>query len=144
MTQRITKTITVHASASTVWNALTNAGIVRQWMAEPEMELEVITDWKEGSSIVMRGFHHTKFENRGTILRIAPEEIIRYSYLSSLSRLPDKQENYTIVEFQLTPLENQTTLTFTACNFPTEAILRHVDFYWGTTIEILKELIEKH
>jgi uncharacterized protein YndB with AHSA1/START domain len=144
MTPRIIKTITVHASVSTVWKALTNANKVRQWMAETEMEFEVITDWKEGSPIVMRGFHHTKFENRGTILRIKPEDIIRYNYLSSLSRLPDKPENYTIIEFHFAPLENQTILTFTATNFPTEAILKHIDFYWGTTLEILKKLIEKN
>jgi hypothetical protein len=113
-------------------------------MAEPEMEFDVITDWKEGSPIVIQGFHHTKFENKGTILRVAPEQIIRYNYLSSLSRLPDQPENYTIIEFHLMPLENETTLTFTASNFPTEAILKHVDFYWGTTMEILKTLIEKH
>jgi hypothetical protein len=69
---------------------------------------------------------------------------LRYNHLSSLSRLPDKPENYSTITFSLAALEKHTLLSLSLCNFPTEAILKHLDFYWGTTIEILKKFIEKN
>lgn len=143
MTQRIDKTIIIKAPPSAVWHTLTNPGLMKQWMAEPEMALEIITDWKVGSPIVIKGFHHIKFENKGTVLQFEPDSVLQYNYLSSLSRLPDKPENYSIIGFGLAPLKNQTSLTLTISNFPTETIFKHIDFYWSTTIEIMKKLIEK-
>jgi uncharacterized protein YndB with AHSA1/START domain len=143
MTQRIDKTIIINATPSAVWRTLTNPGRIKQWMEEPGMEIEIVTDWKAGSPIVIKGFHHVKFENKGTVLRSEPEKVLQYNYLSSLSRLPDKSENYTTLEFRLTPLKKGTALRLTLSNFPTEAIFKHVDFYWSTTLSILKKLIEK-
>jgi hypothetical protein len=45
-----------------------------------------------------------KFENKGIILKYLKERILSYSHLSSVSRLPDNIENYTVIEFVLTPL----------------------------------------
>jgi len=143
MTQRVDKTIIIKASPSAVWHTLTNPDIMKQWMAEPEMALEIITDWKVGNPIIIKGFHHIKFENRGTVLQFEPDKALQYNYLSSLSRLPDKPENYSIIGFGLAPIENQTSLTLTINNFPTETIFKHIEFYWGTTIEIMKKLVEE-
>lgn len=145
MTQRIDKTIIIKAPPYTVWDTLTNPDMIRQWVGEPEMGIEIITDWKVGNPIVIKGFHHIKFENKGTVLHVEPNKVLQYNYLSSLSRLPDKPENYSIVEFRLAPapLENQTSLTLTLSNFPTETIFKHLDFYWKTTVEIIKKVIEK-
>ena len=143
MTQRIEKTILIQAPPAAVWDALTNPHLMRQWMGEPEMEIEIITDWKMGNPIVIRGFHHIQFENKGTILQYAPERVLKYDYVSSISRLPDTPENRTRIAFSLTPLTNQTSLMLTLSNFPTASIFKHVDFYWNTTLEILKKLIER-
>jgi uncharacterized protein YndB with AHSA1/START domain len=143
MTQRIDRTIIIKAAPSTVWGTLTNPDLIKQWMAEPEMEIEIITDWKVGSPIVIKGFHHLKFENKGIVLQFEPNKVLKYSHLSSLSRLPDKPENYSITEFRLTLLENQTSLTLSLTNFPTETIFKHLDFYWRTNREIIKTLVEK-
>lgn len=142
MTQQIEKTITIHAPPSTVWNILTKPDLMKQWMGEPEMEIEVITDWHVGTPIVIKGFHHIKFENKGTILRFDPPLALSYNYLSSLSRLPYKPENHTTLAFTLTPVKNHTSLTLTLSNFPTESIFKHVDFYWNATLEIMKKLTE--
>jgi uncharacterized protein YndB with AHSA1/START domain len=143
MTQKIEETIIINASLYTVWDTLTNTTLMKKWMGEPEMQLEIITDWEMGSPIIISGFHHIKFENRGTVLHFEPNKSLKYNYLSSISRLPDEPENYTIIEFILTPLENQTTLMLTLSNFPTESILKHVAFYWRTTIHIMKNLAER-
>lgn len=143
MEQQIVKNIPIKAPASAIWDALTNPQKLKRWMGDPEMDIEVITDWKPGGPIVINGFHHMNFENEGTVLRFEPNQVLEYNYLSSLSRLPDKPENYSVIEFKLMPMEEQTLLTLTIRNFPTEAIFKHLGFYWITTIEIMKKLIEE-
>lgn len=143
MTQVVNRTVTIKARPSTVWRTLTDPELIKQWMAEPEMAIEIITDWKVGSTIAVKGFHHISFENKGTVLRFEPNSILQYSHLSSLSRLPDKPENYSVIEFRLTPREeNSTSLTVEITNFPTESIFRHIDFYWRVTIDVIKRFVE--
>lgn len=117
---------------------------MKQWMGDAAMEIDIQTNWQVNSPIVISGFHHLKFENKGTVLQFEPEKVLRYNILNSLSRLPDTPENYTIFEFTLSPTNNQTSLTLVITNFPTETIYRHLDFYWCTTIELIKKLIEKN
>jgi len=117
---------------------------MKRWIGEPEMEIEIHTDWKVNNPIAITGFHHVHFKNAGTILQFEPSEKLSYTHLSSVSRLPDKPENYTIIEFILAPVENGTSLTVTLCNFPTETIFKHLDFYWRTTLELIKSVVEKH
>ncbi|HTJ50629.1 MAG TPA: SRPBCC domain-containing protein [Cyclobacteriaceae bacterium] len=143
MTQHLEKIIHIKASPSIVWDTLTNPEVMKQWMGEPEMKIEIITNWKVGTPIVIKGFHHVKFENTGTVLQFEPDRILKYDYLSSISRLPNIPENHTIIEFRLAPSENQTTLTLTLSNFPTESIYKHINFYWTTTIETLRDWIER-
>ena len=143
MKQQIDIAIRINASPAMVWNTLIDPDLMKQWMGEPEMYLEIITDWKPGSPIVIKGFHHVNFVNTGTVLGFEPEKILRYNYLSSISRLPDKPENHTIVEFRLTPERDQTLLTLNLSNFPTESIFKHVDFYWRNTMGIIKDSIER-
>jgi len=139
----IEKSIAIQAPPSAVWETLTDRERMQQWMAEPEMELEVITDWKVGNPIAMRGFHHIKFENKGTVLQFEPYHLLKYDYLSSISRLPDKPENRTVIGFRLEPVNDHTVLHLALSNFPADSIFKHVDFYWGTTLEILKSTIEQ-
>jgi uncharacterized protein YndB with AHSA1/START domain len=136
------KAVTIQASAPEVWETLTNQVLMKKWMFETE--IEIITDWKIGSPIVIRGDLHGMYvESNGTVLVFEQEKKLQYNHLSSLSRLPDELENYSIIEFILSPIENQTILTITLSNFPTEEIYRHLAFYWNVTLEILKKQIEK-
>jgi len=114
---------------------------MKKWMSETE--IHIFTDWKVGNPFVIRGrLHGINFENWGTVLQFEPENTLQYSHLSSLSRLPDQLENYSILEFRLAPVHPETSLTLTASNFPTESIYKHFAFYWNVTLEILKRLIE--
>lgn len=115
---------------------------MQAWMGEKEMNVEVITDWREGHSIVVKGFHHVLFENKGYVLQFVPPKRLRYSHLSSVSRLPETPENQSIFDFLLEPVDEGTKLTVTASVFPTEAIYRHIDFYWRVTIGVLKTFVE--
>lgn len=112
-------------------------------MGEEEMELEIKTDWKVNHPIVISGFHHLQFENRGIVLQFEPWTILQYTHLSSLSRLEDKEENYSTIKFELRPVQDQTALKLTIENFPSQAIYKHLCFYWRTTIEKIKLFAEQ-
>jgi len=143
MTNRIENTIEINAAPTIIWKALTQPTLMRQWMGEPEMGIEVYTDWQVNGPIFISGFHHIKFENKGIVLQYDINRVLEYSHFSSISRLVDIPENYSIIRFVLTPIENHTILTLTIDNFPTETIFKHLEFYWRTTITLIKEFIEK-
>jgi len=135
--------IIINAKPAKVWEVLINSQLIPKWMAESE--IEIITSWQVGSPIIIRGdLHGIPFENTGNVLQFEPEKLLRYSHLSSLSNLPNEIDSYSVIEFSLQPKVNQTVLTLTLSNFPTEEIYRHLVFYWSVTIEILKEFIERH
>jgi uncharacterized protein YndB with AHSA1/START domain len=143
MNEPIKNTILIDSTPDVVWELLTNHDQIKQWIADPEMEPEIITEWKVNGPIIIRGFHHLKFENKGTVLQFKPNQILSYSHLSSVSRLPDIPKNYSIFEFSLIPIGNQTSLTITVSNFPTETIYKHLKFYWEVTPGIIKGIAEK-
>jgi uncharacterized protein YndB with AHSA1/START domain len=143
MIPQFEKTVVIHSSTANVWNTLTDTTLMKQWMGDEEMQIEIQTDWKINSRIVISGFHHLQFENKGIVLQFEPSKILQYTHLSSLSRLEDKPENYSTIKFELKPVENQTALTVTIENFPTEAIYKHLYFYWRTTIEKMKIFSEQ-
>lgn len=109
-----------------------------------EKEIAIVTDWKIGSPITIHGDWDTAaFENNGAVLKFDPHKMLSYSHLSSLSNLPDEIGNYTIIEFALTPREDETLLTLTLSNFPTESIYKHFAFYWNGTLVLLKDFAER-
>lgn len=136
-------TLRINSSPTDIWKALTHPEQMKQWMSEPEMHLEINTDWTVGKPIVISGFHHVRFENTGVVLLYEPFLSLSYSTLSSVSRLPDVPENYSVLTFQLIPIDNETDITITVRNFPTETIFKHLEFYWRTTLHLLKKFVEQ-
>jgi uncharacterized protein YndB with AHSA1/START domain len=136
------KAVQINASTLQVWRMLTVPDQMKTWMMR-DVELSILTDWQVGNPIVTRGHMNGKeFENTGTVLEFVPEKVLRYSHLSSISRLPDRPESYSILEFKLQPIGMQTRLEITVSNFPTESIYKHLAFYWNVTLEVLKTEIE--
>ena len=138
-----THSVLVAAPAARVWRFLTDIGCMKAWMGEPEMALEIATDWTVGAPIVVRGVHHLPFENTGTVLAFEPPMRLAYSHRSSLSRLPDVPESYAVLDFLLQDTAGATALTLKASGFPTASIHRHLQSYWGSTLEILKRQLEQ-
>ncbi|SDC22915.1 SRPBCC family protein [Niabella drilacis] len=138
----IEKSIGINAGPDRVWKVLTVPALMLQWMGEPEMKLEVVTQWKVGLPLVIRGVHHLLFENRGIVLAADPGRRLQYSQLSSLSRLEEEDSNYSVFEFLLTPDGTQTRLSLTIKGFPADTIYRHLAFYWNTTVLKIKQVAE--
>ena len=140
--RKINKTVIINASASKVWNSLTNQELIKQWMLDTE--INVITDWQIGSPIIFKGsLHWTDFENKGTILQFESEKAFQYNYWSTLSGLPDIPEDYTVIGFVLSQIANQTALTLTLSNIPDEVTYKHLHFYWDVTLDVFKKLCEQ-
>lgn len=133
----------IGATASHVWKYLTTLDLIKSWMGDPEMLLKIETTWEVGSPIVISGFHHTRFVNKGFVQEFIPDTSLRYTHLSSVSRLADIPENYSVLSFKLLPDGNKTELVITIRNFPTAAILKHMEFYWSGTANLIKEAVEK-
>jgi uncharacterized protein YndB with AHSA1/START domain len=142
MNDKFSTTITIDCDPAKVWATLTDLKIMELWLGEPEMKIQVQTDWKVNKAICIRGFHHGAFENKGTVLQYDEEKKLSYSHLSSISRLSDKPENYSVLEFTLTPTDSCTQLTLIISRFPTETIRKHLEFYWRTTIVTIKKTVE--
>lgn len=143
MNQRFEKTVEIDSEDRKIWQVLTEPALMKQWMGDREMNLEINTDWRLHGPITISGVHHARFENKGTIIAYEENKTLAYTHLSSVSRLEDKAANYSIIKFNLTPAGEKTSLTLTIENFPTETIYKHLCFYWRTTMEKIKALVEE-
>ncbi|MGN6568172.1 MAG: SRPBCC family protein [Flavipsychrobacter sp.] len=138
----ISRSVVINAQPAKVWTALTQPALMKQWMSETDFD--IVTDWKVGGPITMHGDWYKKgFENKGVVLQYEPERVVAYSHLSSLSRLEDRVENYTVLEFQLIPNGAETKVELTLSNFPTEAIYKHLAYYWSVALELLRKFAEQ-
>src|SRR5512133_551211 len=93
-----TASVTIDAPRAKVWHALTDAALIKQYL----FGTNVVSDWHEGSPIVWRGEWQGKsYEDKGVILKLEPERMMRYSHFSPLAGLPDVPENYHTVTVEL-------------------------------------------
>jgi uncharacterized protein YndB with AHSA1/START domain len=131
--------ISIDASREKVWNALIDPKAIKQYM----FGTNVVSDWKEGSSIVWKGEWQGKsYEDKGEIIQLTPGETLQYSHFSPLSGQPDKPENYHAVTIALSDNGNQTDVTLTQDNNATEADKAESEKNWGMMLEGLKKFAE--
>ncbi len=141
-TEKFSTSILINADPQRVWTVLTEPKWMTQWLGDPAMKIEVETNWEKGSPVLIRGLHHVAFENRGVVLEYDKPRKLTYSHLSSISRLADHPDNYSLIEFMLTPAGGMTELRIEISNFPTESIRHHLEFYWKGTLSVIKDAIE--
>jgi uncharacterized protein YndB with AHSA1/START domain len=134
-----TASITIHAPASRVWDALTKPELVKQYM----FGTEVITNWRVGSSITYRGEWQGKsYEDKGRVLRNEPGKVLESTYWSLMSGKPDLPENYQTVRYELAPSGNTTLLTITQDNNNSPEAAAHSEQNWKMVLEGMKIILE--
>jgi uncharacterized protein YndB with AHSA1/START domain len=132
--------ITIDASATKVWEALTTPELIKQWF----FGVDTVTNWKVGSPIVHTGEWQGKpYEDKGSILKFDPPKLLAHNHWSSLSGLPDSPENYQTVTYALTERNGKTELTITEVNLPSEEGKALSEKSWQTVLSSLKALLEK-
>lgn len=128
----------IKAPVEKVWDALTNAAIVKQYFFGSNQE----TNWKVGSPILFSGEYEGKtYLDKGIVQEFIPNKRLSYSYLSSWNNLPDKPENYLLVEYEVRPLVDGTELTITQSNYDEERA-KHSAENWKMVIDGLKKIVE--
>ncbi|MGA7987668.1 MAG: SRPBCC domain-containing protein [Candidatus Dormiibacterota bacterium] len=135
------KTVSIHAPAGAVWQALTDPEKVRQYMHGTT----IATDWKIGSPITWSGEWKGKsYQDKGVVLAFDPEEVLSTTYWSSMSGKEDKPENYYTVTYRLDGDGETTTLTLEQDgNESQEAADQMAQNNWGPVLESLKEVAER-
>ena len=137
----ITKQITINASTGRVWEALTTPEIVKQYM----FGTEVVSTWQKGGPLVYKGqWDGQPFEDRGTILEIMPQKLLKATYFSAASGLEDKPENHNLVTYEIIPEEGGlTVLSITQDNNPSQSAADYAGENWEMTLNQIKYLLEK-
>ncbi|MBA4145352.1 MAG: hypothetical protein DI538_03660 [Azospira oryzae] len=107
----ITNTITINATASQVWNALTHPEQTKKYM----FGCETISDWQKGSSLLWSAMYEGKETVfvKGTIKDIQPNKFLAYTTIDPMSSIDDVPENYLVVTYGLEEKDGQTILTVT-------------------------------
>ena len=130
--------ITINAPASRVWEAVTKPELVKQW----QYGAALITDWQKGHPIVYRNeWEGTVYEQRGTVLEIEPERLVKYTLFAPRPGLDEKPENTFIMTYLLEEANGQTTLTITQDD-PREQPHEQAEEEENSVLNSLKKLVE--
>lgn len=134
------KTVTINASRARVWDALTQPAMVKQYMHGTNLS----TDWKEGSPISWKGeWKGTPYEDKGTVLTVRPQRVLKYTHWSPMGGSEDRPENYHTLTYELSGEDGTTTLTLTQDNNATqEEADKMAEESWGPVLNGLKETAE--
>ena len=132
--------INIHATIANVWEALTNPDIIKKYF----FGTNTITDWEVGSPIKFKGEWEGKsYEDKGTILEIQKNKLIKYDYWSSMSGIEDKPENYVIVTYQLSGEDENVNLSVLQENIADEKMKAHSEENWNKVLNGLKKVVEE-
>src|SRR5881227_3883691 len=91
--------ITINATASKVWDALTNPEQTKKYM----FGCETVSDWKVGSPLLWKGNYEGKemIFVKGKIVAIDQGKFLAYTTIDPNSSIEDIPENYLTVTYGL-------------------------------------------
>lgn len=136
-----TAEITIAASATTMWAALTDPAQIKQDMFGSTVE----TDWRPGSPITWSGeCNGQRYEAKGEIITVEPPRRLLVTHFSPMSGADDVPENYHRLSDTLTPTEHDTHVQLSQDNNPDRDAAAHATRNWQTMLAGLKRHIEDH
>lgn len=103
-----TSKIEINASASKVWEVITNPEKVKLW----QYGSILTTTWTPGSSIrFSTAWNGQVFEQWGTVVGFDPNVSLKYSLFAPRPDLTDSPENYFFMTYFLEESQGKTTLS---------------------------------
>ncbi|MEP6677368.1 MAG: SRPBCC family protein [Ferruginibacter sp.] len=130
---------TIDASIEKVSDALVNPKMIKKYM----FGSTVSSDWKKGE-IKWKGVHEEKkYEDKGKILEIKLESVLKYTHYSPLSGKEDIPKNYNTVTIKLSDKKDGISVVLTQDNNTNEKALKQSEKNWNAMLDGLKELLEK-
>jgi uncharacterized protein YndB with AHSA1/START domain len=129
----------IHAPRSTVWRALTDPDQIERYMFGSRVE----TDWKPGSRITWKGeFEGKKYEDKGEVLEVEREHVLKLTHFSPLSGAEDVPENYHTLVYELEERDGTTHVSLSQDNNKSEEAAEHSRANWDRMLSGLKEVVE--
>lgn len=129
----------IKADTKTVWSILTET--TSNWNG---ISIETKSEWKPNSEIIFSFvWDGTPYSDKGKIIDFEPERIFSHTYWSAFSGLPDNEENYSKIHYELFPTDTGTILKLTHTNFATETMYEHSDKNWESTLDNIKQKCEE-
>jgi uncharacterized protein YndB with AHSA1/START domain len=131
--------MTIHASPTKVWEALTKPELVKKYM----MGADVKSDWKVGSALTYTGEYKGKrFEEKGVIKKIEPEKLLQATHFSTTSGKQDAPENYALVTWELHEKDGTTVVAVSQDGIQNEKGVEASKVNWAGVLEGLKKTAE--
>lgn len=128
----------VDATPETVWRALTEPEIVKQYFFGTTVE----SGWQLGDSISYRGEWEGKsYEDRGTVLEVEPPRLLVTSFFSPSSGLPDVPENRQKVSYEITATDSGSTVSITQDNNADADGAEHASANWQAVLDGLAKVV---
>jgi uncharacterized protein YndB with AHSA1/START domain len=126
----------IDAPPARVWAVLTDPEQLKQlWFGA-----EVTTDWTPGSPITWKGeFDGKSYQDKGEILEVEPERLLRLTHYSPLTGQPDVPENYHTLTYELS---GSTHLKLSQDNNGSEDEAKHSQQMWEQLLAAVKEAAE--
>lgn len=135
-----TASTVVNADPRVVWAVITDP----QQLGQAFFDATVETDWRVGSPITYKGeWQGKQFEDKGEIVTVEPNHILRLTHFSPLSGQPDIPENYHTITFELAPRVNGTELTLTQTNASSQEEREHSEANWVKVLDSVKHAAER-
>jgi uncharacterized protein YndB with AHSA1/START domain len=135
----LTSSIDIKAPASRVWEAITKPELIKKYF----FGTDTTSDFKKGSPIFYRGVWEGKpYEDKGTVLEVENEKLLKHNYWSSFSGTEDSPENYANITYKLSSHSGGTTLYVTQDNIKSEEAKAHSEKNWKMVLNGMKELLE--
>jgi uncharacterized protein YndB with AHSA1/START domain len=126
----------ISAPAARVWEVLTDPVQLKELWFGAKVE----TDWQVGSAITWSGEWEGKpYQDKGEILAVEPERLLKLTHFSPLTGQPDVPENYHTLTYELT---GNTHLKLTQDNNASEEEAKHSQSMWETLVAKVKEAAE--
>lgn len=130
----------IEAAPALVWQALTDPERIKEWMFGSLVE----SDWQPGSPITWSGeFQGKSYQDKGEILAVEPERLLRMTHFSPLTGAEDVPANYHTVEYRLEPHGDGTHLSLEQDNAGSEDEAAHSAETWSAMLSGLKQYVEK-
>lgn len=139
MSFSVKKDIVIEATSAQVWHTLVTPALIQKYL----YGTHAVSDWQEGSAIRFEGkYEGTSYTDKGIILNLQPNKVLKYSYLSSFANLADRPENYAILTFDIQPTPSGTLLKLTQENILSEESAQHAENSWAMVLQALKHIAE--
>jgi len=133
--------LTINAPRAKVWDALVDPEKIKQYI----LASDVVSAWREGSSIVWKSdFHGKPFEIKGTILRLEPQRLLEFDQSRPVFRATQvvRPSDYHRVTIELSDEGAQTHLSLIEQGNASERELAHAQGGWQLALGNMKALLE--